>query len=151
MTQTSVNLIALLSVDRCHRPNAMAFLMLTSHFLGDVPLPIILGLIKDKLAPACRIDESGAFEDPQGCEQQSDGVRKTLAIAYCWVLWALIFFEASRRFARREIGEARREEINTLHLSEDETPFQHYHSRFRPPQSDPDASDEAGSPLNGTE
>lgn len=153
MTQTGINMIALLCVDRCHRPNAMAFLMLTSHLLGDVPLPIVLGLIKDKLAPACRIGASGEFNDPKQCKNETDGIRKTLAIAYCWVFWALLFFEASRRFAKREIGKARSEEINTLRLQEEsgsgeDTTFQYYHSRFQPPQPE-DADDDAGSPLHG--
>lgn len=134
MTQTSVTLVAMLSVERCHRPNAVAFVMLTSHFLGDVPLPIILGLIKDKLAPACNIGASGEFQDPEQCKEQESGVRQSLAIAYAWVLWSLIFFEATRRFARREIGKARSEEVNTLLLEEengtgDESTFQYYHSR----------------------
>jgi len=157
MTQTGINLIAMLSVDRCHRPNALAFLMLTSHLLGDVPLPIILGLIKDKLAPACRVGASGEFDDPEQCKEQEPGIRKSLAIAYAWVLWSLFFFELSRRFARREIGKARREEVNTLLLQEENdgsgsgrnSTFQHYHSRFQPPGSNQSAGDDESSPLNG--
>jgi len=85
MTQTGINLVAMFSVDRCHRPNAMAFLMLTSHLLGDVPLPILLGLIKDNLAPACRVGASGQFIDPEQCKEQEAGVRQSLAIAYAWI------------------------------------------------------------------
>jgi hypothetical protein len=140
MTQTGINLVAMLAVDRCHRPNACAFLMLASHLLGDVPLPIVLGLIKDKLAPACTVGKSGDFVDPEQCKEQEVGVRTTLAIAYSWVIWSLIFFELARRFARREIGKARQEEINTLLLSvedngvEREGTLQYYHSKFRPPR-----------------
>jgi hypothetical protein len=114
--------------------------MLASHLLGDVPLPIVLGLIKDKLAPACTVGKSGDFVDPEQCKEQEVGVRTTLAIAYSWVIWSLIFFELARRFARREIGKARQEEINTLLLSvedngvEREGTLQYYHSKFRPPQ-----------------
>jgi len=155
MTQTSINLIAMLAVDRCHRPNALAFLMLTSHLLGDVPLPIVLGLIKDKLAPACRIGPSGDFVDIEQCKEQEDGVRKSLAIAYSWVLWSLLFFELSRRFAKREIGKARAEEVNTLLLQEedsgtgDDSTFQYYHSRFQPTGSNRSANNDQSSPLNG--
>lgn len=45
-TQTGIQLSAMLSVDTGHRPNALAFITLISHLLGDVPAPIILGLIK---------------------------------------------------------------------------------------------------------
>jgi hypothetical protein len=102
MTQTGISLIAMLAVDRCHRPNASAFLMLTSHLLGDVPLPIIMGLIKDKLAPSCRIGSSGDFVDPAQCSDEKTGIRTCLAIAYTWVLLALIFFEIARQCARRQ-------------------------------------------------
>ena len=45
-TQTGIMLCAMLSVDTGHRPNALAFITLISHMLGDVPAPIVLGLIK---------------------------------------------------------------------------------------------------------
>ncbi|KAL7554212.1 hypothetical protein ACHAWF_017634 [Thalassiosira exigua] len=150
MTQTGVNLVAMLSVDRCHRPNALAFLMLTSHLLGDVPLPIVLGLLKDKFAPACRVGPSGEFVDPETCKDQEDGVRKSLAIAYAWVFWSLIFFECARRYARREIAAAREREANALLFREEngnevgESSFQYYHSQFKPPES-------ARPPLTPTE
>eukprot|EP00578_Thalassiosira_sp_NH16_P025160 CAMPEP_0181088058 /NCGR_PEP_ID=MMETSP1071-20121207/6589_1 /TAXON_ID=35127 /ORGANISM="Thalassiosira sp., Strain NH16" /LENGTH=541 /DNA_ID=CAMNT_0023169959 /DNA_START=421 /DNA_END=2046 /DNA_ORIENTATION=- len=154
MTQTGVTLVALLSVDRSHRPNAMAFLMITSHLLGDVPLPIVLGLIKDQFAPSCRVRESGEFEDPEGCKAQQAGVRQTLAIAYAWILWSIIFLEITRRIARHKIWKTRTEEHNTLLLqeengSEDNRAFQYYHSRFQPPQYDEKANDDV-SPSFGT-
>lgn len=156
MTQTGINMIAMLSVDRCHRPNALAFLMLTSHLLGDVPLPPILGLVKDKLAPSCRIDSSGEFVDPEGCKEENVGIRQSLAISYVWVVWSLIFFEATRRFAKREIGKARKMEVNTLLLreesgSEDDSSFRYYHSRFRPPRPSQNEDDDADSPLESNE
>ena len=148
MTQTQINLVAMLSVEHCDRPNAMAFLMLTSHLLGDVPLPIILGLIKDKLAPDCVIDDTGGFVNPEKCKEQEKGVRQSLAIAYAWVLWALFFFELARRLAKREIGRIRSTEHNTLLLQEEESshgvghgdtppnsnnrPFHYYHNKFQP-------------------
>ena len=142
MTQTGINLVAMMSVDRCHRPNALAALMLTSHLLGDVPLPIILGLIKDTLAPACTIGPDGEFTDAEQCKEQEVGIRQTLAIAYSWVIWSLIFFEVARRFARREISKSRSAEVNTLLLQEEESSngdsasrpfFGYYHSKFQPP------------------
>lgn len=120
--------------------------MLTSHLLGDVPLPILLGLIKDKLAPGCNIDETGGFVDPQKCKEQEVGVRQSLAIAYTWVLWAVLFFELARRLAKRELGRLRSSEHNTLLLQEENsnengeestsTPstFHYYHSKFKPNQ-----------------
>lgn len=154
MSVTGINYIAMLSVDRCHRPNALAFLMLTSHLLGDVPLPVVLGLIKDKLAPACRVDASGGFVDPKECEAQEAGVRQSLAVAYAWVLWSLLFFELCRRAARWEIGKARSREHNSLLLHEEggtgeESPFRYYHSQFQPAGTQPGAGDGGSSPLEG--
>ena len=117
--------------------------MLTSHLLGDVPLPILLGLIKDKLAPDCIIDETGGFVNPDKCKEQEVGVRQSLAIAYTWVLWAVLFFELARRLAKRELGRLRSSEHNTLLLQEENsndgeesTPstFHYYHSKFKPNQ-----------------
>lgn len=143
MTNTAINLVAMLAVDRVHRPNACAFLMLTSHFLGDVPLPIILGYIKDKFAPACTFSKNGDFADKDQCKEQVMGVRGSLAIAYAWVIWSLIFFEIGRRFAKREMGKVRRQEVyaallsttTTVNLDEHVRNLPYYHSKFRPPQT----------------
>ena len=102
MTQTGVNLIAILAVDHCYRPNASAFFYLTSHLLGDVPIPVLMGLIKGRLAPACQVGPGGEFVDPERCMEQEKEVRKCLAIIFAWSLWCLIFFEIARQFARRQ-------------------------------------------------
>lgn len=149
MTNTSISLVAMLSVDRVHRPNACAFLMLTSHIFGDVPIPILLGYIKDKLAPACIFSTNGEFADKDQCKEQQIGVRQSLAIAYSWVIWSLIAFEVARRFAKREMEMMvrRRDEIvlnndpiNVVNDDEQESSrvehassLQHYHTKFRPP------------------
>ena len=149
MTNTSISLVAMLSVDRVHRPNACAFLMLTSHIFGDVPIPILLGYIKDKLAPACIFSTNGEFADKDQCKEQQIGVRQSLAIAYSWVIWSLIAFEVARRFAKREMEMMvrRRDEIvlnndpiNVVNDDEQESSrvehassLQHYHTKFRSP------------------
>jgi MFS family permease len=145
-TQTGISICAMLSVSKAHRPNALAFLSIAGHLLGDVPLPIVLGLIKDKLAPGCKVGEDGSFSNPDECSSQEKGVRVTLAIAYAWVLWSLVFFELARRLSRIEIGKRRSDEINSLLLQEDDgadgaaangdkgnnSTFQYYHSKFQP-------------------
>lgn len=148
-TQTGITVCAMFAVDRGHRPNALAFLTLASHVFGDVPAPILLGLIKDKLAPACKIGQDGEFVDPEGCIAQEAGVRQSLAIAYSWTLWCLVFFEIARRYAfkektaedKRRVATEREEQFNGLLLREsnDETNggegiFQYYHSKFHPSQ-----------------
>lgn len=145
-TQTGISICAMLSVNKAHRPNALAFISIAGHLLGDVPLPIVLGLIKDHLAPGCKVGEDGTFSNPDECESQEKGVRSTLAIAYVWVLWSLFFFELARRLSRIEIGRRRSDEINSLLLEEEEedsngggangeknnSTFRYYHSKFQP-------------------
>uniref|UniRef100_A0A7S2KW68 Major facilitator superfamily (MFS) profile domain-containing protein n=1 Tax=Skeletonema marinoi TaxID=267567 RepID=A0A7S2KW68_9STRA len=143
-TQTGISICAMLSVKNAHRPNALAFISIAGHLLGDVPLPIILGLIKDRLAPGCKVGEDGSFSKPEECASQEKGVRATLAIAYVWVLWALVFFELARRLSRIEIGKRRSDEINSLLLQEEDSngasangeknnsSFRYYHSKFQP-------------------
>eukprot|EP00986_Skeletonema_menzelii_P001681 scaffold460_cov81-Skeletonema_menzelii.AAC.21 len=144
-TQTGISICAMLSVRKAHRPNALAFISIAGHLLGDVPLPIVLGLIKDHLAPGCKVGEDGSFSNPDECSSQEKGVRATLAIAYVWVLWSLVFFEVARRLSRIEIGKRRSDEINSLLLLEEDSngaaaangeknnsTFQYYHSKFQP-------------------
>lgn len=148
-TQTGINICAMLSVKKAHRPNALAFISIAGHLFGDVPLPIVLGLIKDKLAPGCKVGADGTFANPEACESQEKGVRATLAIAYFWVLWSLLFFDIARRLSRIEIGKRRSDEMNSLLLQEEDddddngvvvgggssernSTFQYYHSKFQP-------------------
>jgi methionine synthase I (cobalamin-dependent)/MFS family permease len=72
-TQTGINICAMLSVKKAHRPNALAFISIAGHLFGDVPLPIVLGLIKDKLAPGCKVGADGTFANPEACESQEKG------------------------------------------------------------------------------
>lgn len=111
MTTTGINLTAMLAVDRCYRPNASAFLMLTSNIAGVLPLPVIMGLIKDKLAPSCRVGPSGEFDDPEQCHAEGAEIRKCLAMAYSWVLWSLAFFEIARQFSWRNAERSGRQEV----------------------------------------
>lgn len=150
-TQTGINICAMLSVKKAHRPNALAFISIAAHLLGDVPLPIVLGLIKDHLAPGCKVSSDGTFANPDECTSQEKGVRATLAVAYVWVLWSLLFFDVARRLSRIEIGKRRSEEVNSLLLREEgeedsvgaagggsekkSSPFQYYHSKFQPYES----------------
>lgn len=140
-TQTGISICAMLSVKKEHRPNALAFISIAGHLLGDVPLPIVLGLIKDHLAPECKVGEDGSFSNPNECASQEKGVRETLAIAYVWVLWSIFFFELARRLSRTEIGKRRSDEVNPLLLREEDSngaaeknnsTFQYYHSKFQP-------------------
>ena len=107
------------------------------------------------MAPSCSVDESGHFSDPEGCAAEESGVRGSLAVAYSWVTWSLLFFWLARRAAKRSIAEGRREEFNPLLSNKekggDETergnPFKYYHAKFRP--DDRSSSSSTGASMRG--
>jgi len=102
--QSGILMSVMMSVDTAHRSNSIAFTTLFSHLLGDVPAPIIFGLLKDTLAPACNIVGSGGFENPEECKQQHGGIRLTLAVMYSWMLISIAFFELARRLAIQKVA-----------------------------------------------
>lgn len=103
MAQSGITMSVMLSVPQSHRSNAIAFTTLMAHACGDVPSPIIFGILKDRLAPACVITAAGGFLDDVQCKQEHFGVRATLGIAYAWITLSLLFFEIARRLAFREL------------------------------------------------
>ena len=52
-TTTGINLLIMFSVPEVNRPFAIAMNSVFIHALGDVPSPVIVGYLKDMLAPAC--------------------------------------------------------------------------------------------------
>lgn len=52
-TQAGLNIATMLSVPESQRTCSIAMITLLLHLTGDVPSPIIVGLIKDLLAPNC--------------------------------------------------------------------------------------------------
>ena len=93
------NLNAMLSVPRQHRSFAVGLLTFGLHALGDVPAPVIVGYLKDSLAPACDINSDGEFDDLDECREQADGIRVTLAVTFAWLVFVLIYVELARRSA----------------------------------------------------
>ena len=79
---------------------AIALLTFGIHALGDVPSPIIIGLVKDTLAPACSINSDGEFDDLDECRSQKDGIKLTLFTCVTWMIWCVLFTEVARRLAK---------------------------------------------------
>jgi len=103
--QAGIIMSVMLSVPASHRSNAIAFSTLMAHVLGDVPSPVIFGIIKDKLAPACVVAANGEFVDAERCQFQHIGIRSTIGIAYAWITLSVIFFEWARRLVIKELKE----------------------------------------------
>merc|ERR1711862_66600 len=97
--QSIITIVTLHSVDVTYRPNAIAFQKFLGHMLGDVPAPVIIGLVKDYLSPACIFDTDGDFVDEKGCRSQKVGVIITLALCYSMFFASIIFFAVTLAFS----------------------------------------------------
>lgn len=92
----AISLGAMLAVPLKHRAFAIALNIVYLHALGDVPSPVIVGLIKDYLAPGCVPDE-GADDDgniaaSDACRNDGHGLRITLLLTVVWIFWVVVFF-----------------------------------------------------------
>ena len=101
--QSGITISVMLSVPDAQRSNAIAFTTLMVHVFGDVPSPIIFGLLKDEFAPACVVTADGLFLDEVQCRIQHIGIRLTIGLAYVWITASVFFFEWARRLAMAEL------------------------------------------------
>lgn len=81
-----ISMSVMLSVPERQRPLAMGMSILGLHLCGDVPSPVITGLIKDYLAPSCAISISNE------CRYENHGLRLTLLIVSLWIFVGVFFF-----------------------------------------------------------
>ncbi|KAJ1421933.1 major facilitator superfamily domain-containing protein [Ochromonadaceae sp. CCMP2298] len=91
----AINMGFMLSVPVENQSFALAMMVVFMHSMGDVPSPIIVGLLKDKLAPGCIAgdddgEESVATSD--ACRDDASGLRLTMFLVNLWLLWCVFFF-----------------------------------------------------------
>lgn len=116
LSSASINLAVMLSVPERHRSMAMGLSCLGLHLFGDVPSPIITGLLKSSFAPSCSgsIDEitpSSASSD--ACRSEGNGLRLTMLLVSLWLFVCVLFMWlawvlSSRLWSRRsylELGQ----------------------------------------------
>ncbi|RHY32636.1 hypothetical protein DYB32_004322 [Aphanomyces invadans] len=89
----------ILSVDKRRRGLALGINTLLSHVLGDVPSPIVLGLIKDTAAPHCNIVADNKLNPL--CAEDRTGLKLTLLVPYLWLIWAIVLAAVAVEVARR--------------------------------------------------
>ncbi|RHY88663.1 hypothetical protein DYB37_003291 [Aphanomyces astaci] len=89
----------ILSVDKRRRGLALGINTLLSHVFGDVPSPIVLGLIKDSAAPHCNIVADNKLNPL--CAQDRQGLKLTLLFPYLWLVWAIVLSAVAVQVARR--------------------------------------------------
>lgn len=119
-TNPAMNMGVMLCVEREYRAFAIAINIVCLHAFGDVPAPVIVGLIKDTLAPHC-VADSGADDDniaasPE-CRAQANKLRITMFIAQLWLVWVVLSFLAAAYLTRPL--KHRQESVRTSLLSRD--------------------------------
>ena len=72
-TTTGINLLIMFSVPEVNRPFAIAMNSVFIHALGDVPSPVIVGYLKDMLAPACSGGDDDSISSSPGCRGDEEG------------------------------------------------------------------------------
>eukprot|EP01036_Dinobryon_divergens_P024156 gene24156-32573_t len=94
LTFSAINMGFMLSVPAENRSFAIAIMNVLIHMFGDVPSPIIAGLIKDMLAPDC-VSSSDSNDDgassSAACRSQGGGLRLTLLLLTLWLIWGVFF------------------------------------------------------------
>lgn len=88
ITTAPMNYSTILSVVSRSSPLAIGLNSMFQHLFGDVPSPILVGLIKDDLAPSC----SGSIDNltSSACRSESQGIKNTMLITNIWGFWTFI-------------------------------------------------------------
>jgi len=99
-----INVAIMKSVDKNNRSFAIAMSSVAIHALGDVPSPVIAGILKDRLASSC----VGVDAASSQCRQDAQGLRKTMLLVCLWLVWTILFFSwayyLSKKLAKKEIA-----------------------------------------------
>jgi MFS transporter, Spinster family, sphingosine-1-phosphate transporter len=103
-----INIAIMQAVPFQHRAFAIAITSVCIHAFGDVPSPVIAGLLKDQLAPGCK----GSTEDGVGddnvaasadCRDDASGLRLTMLILTLWLLVTCTSFSFAWILAARAL------------------------------------------------
>eukprot|EP01032_Pedospumella_encystans_P019235 gene19235-21875_t len=85
----------LLAVPTENQSFGLAMMVVFMHAMGDVPSPIIVGYLKDSLAPGCvgnEDDDGAAAATSDSCRDDAEGLRITILAVSLWLLWCVFFF-----------------------------------------------------------
>ncbi|KAF0683346.1 Aste57867_24602 [Aphanomyces stellatus] len=105
-TLNATTMAILLSVPPALQGLAVGLFSNIVHWVGDVPAPLVVGVIKDWYAPGC-----GSTQGPDGVDQvdpacASDanrlGLKMTLFWATLWLTWSAVLWFASWRLAKKQ-------------------------------------------------
>jgi hypothetical protein len=129
----AINMGLMLSVPLHSRPLALALTSVCVHIFGDVPSPVLTGILKDFISPGCAFssDISGSGDNGSGsggsgsgsggsqlmvdddarammmksqpCQAQKWGIRATMLLVSMWLLVAFLFYCAAWYYAHRAV------------------------------------------------
>uniref|UniRef100_A0A7S1BV83 Major facilitator superfamily (MFS) profile domain-containing protein n=1 Tax=Corethron hystrix TaxID=216773 RepID=A0A7S1BV83_9STRA len=104
---SGMNIAIMLSVEPRLIPNAIALCTFMIHLFGDVPSPIVVGLLKDWLAPSC----IGENVTSDACKEERGGIRDTLIYIFLWMTWSIVLLWYAKRAVLK--GEPNTKETRT--------------------------------------
>mmetsp|Transcript_25762 Transcript_25762/g.43418 ORF Transcript_25762/g.43418 Transcript_25762/m.43418 type:complete len:542 (-) Transcript_25762:252-1877(-) len=103
---SAIVIALLLSVPIENRAIAIAFCSIVIHMLGDVPSPIIVGYVKDELAPGCTGDDD-EVNTSDACRDDAPGLRLMMFLISLWFVWCIFFFYFAYIHAKRDYRAAK--------------------------------------------
>lgn len=107
----AMNMAVMLAVPNTYRSFAIAINIVCLHAFGDVPAPVIIGLIKDTLAPNC-VAPADADDDniaaSSQCRDQAGGLRLTMFVSQLWLFWTILGGLLAAWYAKRVLDADRR-------------------------------------------
>lgn len=101
LCNSAITISILLSVPIEHRAIAIAFCSILIHAFGDVPSPLLVGFLKDDLAPGCTGDDDSVSTSSE-CRDEASGLRLTMLLVSLWFAWCILFFTMSFIHSKRD-------------------------------------------------
>jgi MFS family permease len=104
MTTSGITMGVMLSVPISSQSFAIAMNSICLHGFGDVPSPVIVGLIKDTLAPGCIAgnDDDGNVAASADCRDDGQGLRLTMLFTTVWIAWTVFFYVLAWFFLKND-------------------------------------------------
>jgi MFS family permease len=104
MTTSGITMGVMLSVPISSQSFAIAMNSICLHGFGDVPSPVIVGLIKDTLAPGCIAgnDDDGNVAASTDCRDDGQGLRMTMLLTTVWIAWTVFFYVLAWFFLKND-------------------------------------------------
>lgn len=88
----SINMGLMMAVPLENRAFALAITYASIHAFGDVPSPILAGLLKDTLAPSCvgGNEDDDNVASSKACRDDNKGLRVTMLLISLWLIWTIV-------------------------------------------------------------